>query len=171
MTTVGMATKEYVIHWQHHFARPGVLLELEVERGCTVYGVLKEWNSDDVDCKSRWFNPSTLEISVRARRRGGRECCVAGDAPGAVCRLPAAVQREEMFWNVPGSVVDEHRVPIGSTLLLDASSADAAALVGENIAKIGLVEMPAAAATTLAPPNRVTHPLKIEKQIPVIVVV
>lgn len=143
MTTVGMATKEYVIHWQHHFARTGVLLELEIERGCTVYGVLKEWNSDDVDCKSRWFNPSTLGYLCVLGAAGGANAVWPETPPEQFADYPQLFQRGEMFWNVPGSMVDEHRVPIGSTLLLDASSADAAALVGENIAKIGLVEMPA----------------------------
>lgn len=151
--SIGLVTspnKEYYIHWQHTYSRPGILLEVEIENGCTVYGVLKQWDPDDVDCKIRFFNPNTLGYLCVLEGIDGESAIWPREVPIELSDCERLFQREEMFWNVPACLVEELRVPIGRRIYLDANSEDAQKLVQGDISKIGFLQSPKVAINNVA---------------------
>tara|TARA_B100001142_G_scaffold32330_1_gene28654 strand:+ start:5411 stop:9850 length:4440 start_codon:yes stop_codon:yes gene_type:complete len=140
--TVTSHTKDMYIHWQNVYARPGVLLEIEIEQGCTVYGVLKEWLRDDVDCVHRYFNPSTMGYLCVLNAAESESAMWPADPPFELADYQPLFQHQEMFWNVPGCCVDDLLVSIGRVLYLDASSADARKLIQGDISLIGFLDSP-----------------------------
>ena len=39
-----------LLHFPNYYCRPGILLELEVQDGCTTYAVVKQWTREDIPC-------------------------------------------------------------------------------------------------------------------------
>ena len=132
-----------LLHFPNYYCRPGILLELEVQDGCTTYAVVKQWTREDIPCAVRYFNPNTMGYLAVCNAVERESLPWPATAPLDLADRPGLFQWQELSFNVPSSLMPAVMVPIGRQLFLDVGSSDAARLTGGGSLEIGYVESPA----------------------------
>lgn len=132
-----------LLHFPNYYCRPGILLELEVQDGCTTYAVVKQWTREDIPCAVRYFNPNTMGYLAVCNAVERESLPWPATAPLDLADRPGLFQWQEMSFNVPSPLMPAVMVPIGRQLFLDVGSSDAARLTGGGSLELGYVESPA----------------------------
>ena len=127
------------VHFHNYYCRHGILLELEVGHGCTVYAVVKQWTREDIPCAVRYFNPNTMGYLAVCNAAEGAALPWPDTPPLALADRAGLFQRAEMSFNVPSPLFAARMVPIGRQLFLDAAALPGA---GEDGLQVGFVESP-----------------------------
>lgn len=138
-----------LLHFHNNYCRPGILLELEVQDGCTTYAVVKQWSREDIPCAVRYFNPNTMGYLAVCNAVEGDPRPWPASPPLDLADRAALFQRAEMSFNVPSPLFAEAMVPIGRQLYLDAAALPGAAgggggggSGGSDSLQVGFVESP-----------------------------
>lgn len=130
------------LHFGNYYCRRGILLELEIENGCTVYAVVKQWTQDDLECPVRWFNPNTMGYLAVCNEVKHATPVWPEDAPQFMSDSPSLFQKNEFSFNIPAPLFAKQMVPIGRELYLDCNSCEINAIKGDDSWFLGFSDSP-----------------------------
>ncbi len=134
-------TEGYFVHYQKCYCRAGVVVEIELTAGCTVYAVAVPWSREEVDADVRYYNPATMGYLLTADAVSEPRDMWPSNVPVEFSDTPGLFQSADIVWNVPASIMNEIVLPVGKRMLLDCDSPEAQQFLIDETAEIKLVDV------------------------------
>lgn len=134
-------TEGYFVHYQKCYCRTGVVVEIELTAGCTVYAVAVPWSREEVDADVRYYNPATMGYLLTADAVSEPRDMWPSNVPVEFSDTPGLFQSADIVWNVAASIMNEIVLPVGKRMLLDCDSPEAQQFLIDETAEIKLVDV------------------------------